>query len=140
MRLGDEKQLTPEATPFTLAIQRVYLHEGEAYYVAANVSRLEHPMGGSALMAAPGGDGAEGAGVPEGDAAGDGASPGEAAVSDSFESYWCPHCGLMWVAAHFPSWDKHGCPECGGRYRIRFTAGPQPEDVGKPSRGPVFRR
>ena len=53
MRLGDEKQLTPEDTPFTLAIQRVYLHEGEAYYVAANVSRLKHPTGGSALMAPP---------------------------------------------------------------------------------------
>ena len=53
MRLGDEKQLLPDDSPFTLSIQRVYLHEGETYFVAANVSRLEHPMGGSALMAAP---------------------------------------------------------------------------------------
>ena len=53
MRLADEKQVQPEDTPFTLSIQRVYLHEGETYFVAANVSRLEHPMGGSALMAPP---------------------------------------------------------------------------------------
>lgn len=53
MRLADEKQLYPDDTPFTLAIQRVYLHEGEAYYVAGMVSLLEHPLGGSALMASP---------------------------------------------------------------------------------------
>lgn len=53
MRLADEKQLLPDDTPFTLSIRRVYLHEGETYFVAATVSQLEHPLGGSALMAAP---------------------------------------------------------------------------------------